>query len=151
MSEIDDILVRCANPESGCFAGQPKALNGMVYMDDALLRANWNQVAIAADKAGAEGVPLEDTTYTTVILKGSGVCRLVEGEERRIGDLEPPEDDTLQSTQGFDYVVAQRAYQCGKNAETCPLKQELSGHSDETQDNDARWEDSEEYQGSHLS
>lgn len=155
MSEIEDILASCTNSESGCFAGKPQALKGILYMDDALLRIQWGRVANAADTAGVDGTPLDDATFEPAVLAPSpglgwpsSTYEIGSAEGMKIGDLERPVDENLNSTQGFDYAVAQCAYQCGKNSTTCPLKQKLT---DPQEPNEARWEDSEDYKGSHLS
>lgn len=122
--EYEEVLARCPSPEEGCFASDSATLGAMLYMDDAGLRSEWARIAVAADTAATQDLPLEDATYGEVKIEpipGSWIeHRIGTGETKRIGDL--PQIESRESTTGVGYRVAKCAYACGKQA-LCPLKQ----------------------------
>src|SRR5689334_11039815 len=67
-SELEQLLSNCTEPEKGCFASDPEALQAMTHFDDSVIRADLMSAAAAAE-AGIAGIPFEDVTYTPARLE----------------------------------------------------------------------------------
>jgi hypothetical protein len=116
----------------------------MAYMDDSLIRANLNAIAVAADSAALSGIPLEEQTYQTVATKevgrfpsienpnGGVIYEFTTGDRVAISDvlISDEHSDKLRSR------AARCAYVCGKSSieGTCALKLAENDETDESYD-----------------
>lgn len=128
--QIASVLGRCSDPERGCFASDQGALESMLYMDDGVIRSNYQRIAGAADKAASEGTTLEDATYEPATLEIVGsftsfgsrggygaIGEIGSGEPKRIGDL------LEESNSKTEARIARCAYVCGQvGVGNCPIK-----------------------------
>ena len=118
--ELREKLATCNNPESGCFRDNPNALLSMGYFDDGGIRANLNNIAVGADKAAREGIPLEEAEYFPTRIEGRGIVRIVNCDTPE----SIPHDRTNvapNSIAEIEINVANCAYICGQSVELCPL------------------------------
>lgn len=132
--QTEQLLSHCAEPERGCFASDPDALEAMIYYGDSVITADMRSVAAAATEAGIAGIPFEDIAYaparldilsmeTTVGING----KEIEYANGRVGTSEtlerieePAEDAT--DVERMKYRVARSAYACGSCAIGCPIR-----------------------------
>ena len=123
-AEIRELLDNCSSPEAGCFAGDPDALSSMVFMDDVVIRRDYQRIAAGADDAAAAGIPLEEGVYTKTELHVAGVLgSLHEGETVMIGSILVEPGTNLNNTAGAASRIARCAYVCGQvGVGGCPLK-----------------------------
>lgn len=119
----------CNNPEAGCFASDPGAFEAMLFMDDSIVRSNYQRIAAAADKAGHNGTPLDEATYRPATFETIGSFRSSEsidgfgvmgnigsGETQSVGDLLIADNST-------EARIAKCAYVCGRiGVGNCPIK-----------------------------
>lgn len=123
--QISELLRRCENPSKGCFASDEGAIKSMLYMDDAVIRRDFQRIAGAADKAGTEGLPLEEGTYTEVTLTVVGsMGSLGDGETKSLGDiLSNPGAEAEHTVANSAARIARCAYVCGQvGVGNCPVK-----------------------------
>ncbi len=123
--ELEARLEQCDPNRENCFARDPEALNALAYSDDGAIRRTFDNIATAADTAGAEGTDLKSATYTTTTLEIIGSigpeavsARLIDDETISIYDLlKDPTIDPMGAR------IARCAFACARaGSGNCPLK-----------------------------
>jgi hypothetical protein len=110
------LLEKCPTPDSGCFATDPESLDALVDFHDSVVTANLESALGYAVKAGANGVPLENATYHTMILKEEGSSlRIKTGAEKLIMGEGTSDVDKARRR------IAACAHACGATALKCPI------------------------------
>jgi hypothetical protein len=132
-AEITEILSTCTSLDEGCFASDPNTLHTMLYMDDAVIRTDFQRVAGVSTGAGIEGIPLEEVTYNPATLEiiGTRTQRDLYGQpfsaiDAGIGTDPTPRPVLEAGDSDIDAArqrIAKCAYACGVSA-VCPLRAE---------------------------
>jgi hypothetical protein len=130
--QLTEILGRCERSDEGCFAGDQEAIESMLWVDDAMIRSGQQRIAMAADDAASEGLPLVEATFVEPSLdivgqlwdnpftpphKRGVVAEIGQGDTRTIGELLEDEPDSIRAR------IAKCAYSCGRvGVGDCPIK-----------------------------
>jgi len=128
--QVKEELSTCKNPETGCYRDNPGALLKMLYFDDGVVRVNLHRIAISADQAALDGIPLKEATYMPMRLDTQDdAYGVVVGKIVRDGMSKPvPYDSSEVSPNTVDELevnVATCAYVCGLASKVCPTKNQV--------------------------